>query len=712
MRGLWVLTVLGTAVVLTPPLEAQQEKARAPEGDRPLAGLVSKETAFYLEVRQPEAVADKLPELLRGSVLENYPFGLEKLRQQGTEPEAWMELLGLCLTPEGIKEARKIRGVAVAVRGPNATGGWDYVVLVRPGEGTVIPLMMRQHLAKEAAQPVDEVEGVAVYRCAATPGMVVAGGAMNAARMQREMQRRMMQQMQRMLRRQMPGAAINLQGDSAGTDFVMLPDLIVFGSPSLVKDAVVLLKGRGNVPALAETKDFADASKAFGNEPGVFLFGDLSVLEKQLGEGQFAWSGWLRHFVKGSVLTPVRGGLILDKDGLRVQLQTRTTDPKASPFLRCIAEAPANAQLFHFVPPRMEGAMALANPEGAERWHTLMEVCDAWVRSVHPAQQLPSKSIAELEGSLKLEFGKDVAGQIKHLLVAQGPERTDGSTPPLLGVFEAKDEETAKSLQDAALPKILEAICGEQIVPTVKEAKGRTVTVADLGKWGTLHVGRLGAVLVVGNEQDLVLDALTAGERKQGLLGEARIASAVAECKHAGVVMLVRPTLLTAMWNGQSFLARILAHMGTPRVEQFGQVPVRQFQFQIQVGGAGAQVVLPPPPGAAPAPQGAAQADNDRGFGLAPVLVSLTRDGGQVTLDARLTEGHPTLPRFLDYLVERGTEAGPFGQGAFPQPAIIAPAVPNIRQAIPALPVPQVPLPQPVPIQPPVLPVPPNQIEK
>jgi hypothetical protein len=336
MRGLCLLLVLGMACVLTPPLGSQEEKAPAKVAEKPLAGLVVNETALFLEVRQPEAVADKLPELLRGSVLENYPFGLEKLRQKGVEPEAWMELLGLCLTPEGAKEARKIRGLAVAVRGPNAAGGWDYVVLVRPGESTALALMMRQYLAKEGAEPVDDVEGVTVYRCVAPPGALVAGGAMNVARMQRELQRRMMQQMQRMLRRQMPGAAINLQGDGAGTDYVMLPDLIAFGAPSLVKDAVVLHKGRGNVLALADSKDFADASKTFGNEPGVFFFGDLSILEKQLGEGQLPWSGWLRHFVKGAALTPVRGGLTLEKDGVRVQLRSKATDPKASPFISCV----------------------------------------------------------------------------------------------------------------------------------------------------------------------------------------------------------------------------------------------------------------------------------------------------------------------------------------------------------------------------------------
>ncbi|MCS6975412.1 MAG: hypothetical protein NZM31_00200 [Gemmatales bacterium] len=715
MRSLCVLTVMGIACLLASPLAAQDRPASSKEGDKSLASLVGKETAFYLEVRKPDATAEKLSALLQGSVLENYPAGLEKLRQKGIEPEAWMEFLGLLMTPEGQKEARKLRGLALAVRGPNADGGWDYVTLVQPGDSTALALMLRQYLASQSAQPVEEVEGVAIFRCYEPSGIMVGKGMPNMARLQLEMQRRMMQQMQRMIQRQMPGAAIvNAQGNAV--DYVLLPDLIAFGSPALVKESVLLAKGRANMEVLADHKAFADAGKSFGEEAGVFFYGDLSVLESQLSKLEVnlqpAWTAWLRHFAKPSAVTPVHGGLTFDKDGPRVQIKMAVKDQEASPLVSFLPESPANAQLLHYVPSRLEGAILLANPEGQQRWKLLLDVCDAAVRSANPAMPSPSKRIAELEESLKVQFGKDVAGQIKHLVLAQGPERLDGSLPQLLGVFEVQDEETAKTLQSTVLGKILEAVSGQQVVPTIKEAKGRTLTVAELGSLGTIHVGRQGAVLVVGNDQELVLDALTAGERKQGLLGEARVAAALSEVKGAGTVVLARPSLLWQMANGTSFVARLLTDPNAQQVQRVG--PFGQVQFQIQFNNAGgAQAILPAPPGAAPAQPGG---NEDQGFALAPVLISVTRSGNQVTLDARLTEALPTLPRFLEYLAERGSGViqgpGPFG-GAGPQPLIIRPAAPNIRQAIPAVPAPAVPpLPQPVPIQPPGLPAPPNQIEK
>lgn len=709
MRSVLVLA-MWLAVLIAPPLSAQEGQP-----DKPLAGLVSQETAFYAEVRRPDVLAAKLPELLRGTVLENYPFGLEKLREKGIEPGPWAELLGLLLTPEGQQEARKMRGLAVAVRSPNAMGGWDYVVLLQPGDSTVVNLFLRRHLASEQAQLAEEVEGVPVYRCLALSETFAARrkGNLpgNVLRMQMEMQRRMMQQMQRMIQqRGIAPALVNPQAQYV--DYALLPGLIVFGSPELVKEAVALAKGRAALAVLADNKGFQEAANNHGPEAGVLLFGDLNVLEAQLSRVdpglQPAWSGWLRHFVKPSSLKAITGSLTLDKDEPRLRLKIGQQGDQPSPLIACVPEAKVNPALLHYVPTRLEGAMLMANPEGERLWKVLLEVCDAWARTTQPGGQPPSRRVAQYEEHLKIQFGKEVAGRIKHLVLAQGADTFDGSLPRLLAVVEAADDEAAKGLVEPVLAKILEAVSGEQIVPTVKEVKGRTVMVAEVPNLGTLCTCRQGAVVVVGNDQDVVLDALAAGERKQGLLGEARVAKAVAEAEGAGIVFLMRPPLLSRLANGEGFLARALTAWGSPQAHlpgpQFGPV-ANQIQFQVQIGGGQAGVVLPQPP--VPGPPAVAAGDREEGFALAPVLISVSREGRDLLVEARLTEILPTVPRFVDLLLEQEAGTNPFGMVPQFGPAVPGqPIRPNIRNAVPAVPaVPQ--LPVPVPIQPPELPKPP-----
>jgi hypothetical protein len=687
----WIGLGLSAWLSAAPLVLGQQGQA-----EQSLARLFSQETAVYLELRGPGQAAEKLAELLRGSVLENYPLGLAKLRERGVEIGAWVETLGLFLSPEGLREVQKFQGLALGLQASDAAGDSPYVLALRPGQSTAAALLLRQMLAQASAEPVEEVEGVTVYRCHLPRVASMQMMRADARGLQLQIQRQMAQikqQMRRMMQQQMPGAILPAW-EGVAVDFAWLPDLVVLGKPALVKEVLARAKGQAK-ESLADQQTFQQASREFGDKAGVFLYGDLRLVQTQLAKlegGQPRWSILLRQGIQPETMQPVSGGLTFDDDGPRLRLATSLSgEGGLSVWVRETAVPPV---LLHYVPARLQAALLLSHPKGQEAWQRLVTLAEAWMRAADPNQAGWGRRLAQLEDELKIKFGTEVWDRLEQVVLAQGRDKGDGSVPGLLGVFACADEETARQLLQQAWPKVLEAVSGQAVVPTVKEMQGRTVTSADLGTLGVISATRNGSVIVVSNDADLLNEAVTAGERKQGMLGEARIAAAIAQAEGAAVVLLARPQWLADFLYGRGMLAQSLFQPvaggpGVPGVVA-GVVQQGQIQMQIQIGGVG-PVVPPQVPGQA-------AAEPEEGFDLAPVVVSLRRKGKEVVLEARFSEARPGVARAVDFLLQRQADAvGPFAGGFVPPVR----AVPQIQIApLPAVPQPAVPLPA----QPPAVP--------
>lgn len=652
------------------------------------ASLLPARTALYVELRQPGTTLKELSGLLQGSCLADYPSGLQRLKQQGDISEVF-ECTGLLLTPEGLKDAQKFEGLALAILGPIADGGVEYVALLQPGESTSPGLLLRRYLADSDVQAAADVEGVKVYRHTSFS----ASGAGNAAA---RMQAMMMQQMPRMAPQgQFPGAG--MPTGAIETDIALLPGLIVIGSPAAVKETIAAAKSKGTGPRLAEDPAFQQASKTFGDRSGVFLHANLkglaAAMEKLEADKRPGWAGLLDP----AALPSASGGVTLVDGTVYFRFTSASAGELKSPLLQSLPTTAFKPELLHFVPTNMEAVVGLANPEGSKRWERVLELADAVIKASDANTRLPSRQVDRLEDDLKIKIGPDVAAKITQLVVAQGPAKSSGANGPLLIVLETSDEDAAKSLVTDGLPKVLAALLGQRVVPTVKEVGGRALHVADLGSRGTWSFSRQGNVIAVSSDTDLTSAALTAGEKKQGALADARIAAGLKATATAGLVLIARPAMLAGLARGES----PFGPMNIGRTVT--QAPGAPFAIQIAVGGGlgGPAPAQPPPLPPAPGQPAGRVADpaGDKKVedALPPLVLGLTRKGDQIVIEGRLLEPKVSLAKLVDRIIEPPA-AGPavpavpgFLQGQIQLPPFPAGGLPPAK----AVPVPGQPLPAP-----------------
>jgi hypothetical protein len=296
--------------------------------------------------------------------------------------------------------------------------------------------------------------------------------------------------------------------------------------------------------------------------------------------------------------------------------------------------------------------------DGAKRWQKLLAVADAVVKVPvprGPAKAVvvpPSEVMRDLEEKLKLNVGKDVLGRLTGAAVVVDAEAAGGPPSSPMLVLKATDAEAARFLEEQALPKLVGLTTGGEVpLPAREQVEGRRISTVAAGffpGWKALHYGRQGPFLVLGPDRKRVALALTAGGKKEGLLGEARVADAVKA--------LDRPVALGVASTGQGLVQLFKTSLGAPRDD-------RRF----------ASVAAPPPPGGRPAEKKPAKVPEEvekaaRELAkvvepLPPVVLSLARNPDALILEARQTSLRRVSARVINLWVEAALQQAIRGRG-------------------------------------------------
>lgn len=544
--------------------------APAPTQVKDPAELLPAGTLAYAEVRQPGRFAGEFAGLFEGSVLGDFPHSVAK-RLEGSKGQfprrGFGELggFGLLLSPEMVKEARRLQGMAVGLTGFK-DGQPEWLVVVLPGESNAPAFALRAFLANGEAVPAGEVEGVRLYRVRVVlvgrtitrpkgpppklpPGVKPPQGKPGRA------------------------AAPALREESGlGPVLAMTPGALFVGSPDAVKDAVHRLTGHGKGATLAGNKTFLQARKEVGSHPGLFAFAEpvqlLTALEKGLAETKdkgirvegaeaLAAVGKLINF---KAFRAVSYSLTLDKGTLRISKLALLDPAEKSPLLELLPSKPVKTTLFQFTPKDAVLAVALSNDNGEERWTRLVKLMDALAKLAGPRAPVPSEEIAKVEKALGVDLGKDVFGKISAAGFALGNLleapvrrvekkgkgfRTVSTSPEIPAVFvlQTADEETAGKLLEL-VPKVVSLFTGKEVKAVVKDIAGQKVYL--LGEESGRCYGRQGSTIVFGPDAKSVAQALANGAKGKGWLSNAKLAGRLEKEEASIFLAAVRPFSLLA----------------------------------------------------------------------------------------------------------------------------------------------------------------------
>jgi hypothetical protein len=546
-------------------------------------------------------------------------------------------VLSMFLSPEAIDEAGRIRGGFVALTGFSKENGPEIVGVLQPGGSNFPGLYLRAYLSFGQVQLVGEAEGVSMFQ-----------------------ERRRVY-----MKAQNPGAPA-FKEQNEGPVMARTPGGLVFGSSvGVVKDLLRRARGKDGDASLASVRAYKDAA-ALRQRPGLFAYADVAALSAHLDEWSksprpgfpFPWGTW-KTVLRPETMRSVTASLTLQNGNLEWQVRANLTGKGDSPLLGLLPDKPAPRELLHFVPADAMLALTAGTGDGEQRWKTFLNLLDELAKLGGEREaNLPSRKVREREENARLQVGKDVlavvTGAALVVEVGEGRDRKDRDRPrsPML-VLRAADAGAARGLEERGLPKLLGLMAdGPAPAPTQEEVDGQRISRVAADKVPgrmPLHYGRKGAVLVLGPDRKRVAEALAAGARKQGLLGEAKVAAALQDVDASAVAVGVVPP--------ERSLTELFTYLGTP-------APVMK-----RVGPPGAPAPAPPPP-RKEAPPGLEKSLKDLRKAvepLPPLVFSLSRQPESVVLELRQTGLRRVAPRVLDVWVEsilqRTLPGAGFGMG-------------------------------------------------
>jgi hypothetical protein len=506
------------------------------------ADLFPAEALAYLEFREPGPLAKEIAALVKGSVLENLPASIAKFREEHPTNQFWMfqsiGMSGIFASPEFIAELGRLQGAAVAMTGFTKDHEPEIAGFVLAGTSHAPTFIVRMYLTVEEVRIVGEEGGIQLFQERSLP---VRGGL---------------------------GARIDPIAPEAkdhGPTFALLPDGVVIGSSiQSVKDVIRRYQGKASAAALSSVAGFQDAAKLRG--PGLFAYADCARLvaafdgldPKALPLTDYEWRAF-KAFVNPKALRSLAAGLTLRNGDLELNTQLNLEPKERSPVLHFLAEQPADPSLLHAVPAGSLAAVTLRFPDGAKAWNQAVQLADALAQIEGKPENLwPSKALEELEKRLKVRFGPNLLAKVSGLALAfdlKG-DVAPGGTPLPLVVIRATDDAAAESLEQMA-PHLLGLLSRQEIgAPTREKVEGRAVySLSGEGlPWRTpLYYGRLGAVLVFGQSQKSIVEALQGVEKKQGMLGQPKVAEAIRKYEApiaVGAGSLREVLLQTLDWKG------------------------------------------------------------------------------------------------------------------------------------------------------------------
>lgn len=480
----------------------------------------------YGEVRQPGRLVEEIQKLFAGSVLGDVPKSFDKLRSDPRLGRIGMSegfIAGIFLAPEMARELSNLQGVGAAFAGFDPKGEPEFLVTVLPGKSNIPPFLMRMFLTMAPVRASETVENVPIYRLST----------------------------RRFRHDDVPS--------TDGPAFAMAPEVLLIGSPTLVKDALLRLNGK-KAGSLAELPVFQESVRAVESHPGLFAFANPPVIAQALkefirGPGAFALGASLIERLNPKAFQGIGYSLGLDK-GTFLFKEVVLLDKKEKSFLLELAPSqPLDRSLLGYAPKDAIFAAAFSNGDGEKRFRNARKTLADLDREQGFLVKL-GEALEQLEQKAELDLAKDVIGKIAGLGVAMGDplktpvRRVEEKGPgfhrvsvspelPLVIIVQAVDEEAATHLEKV-VPRVFGMFSGRPEEPTQRKLADRTIHQLKLGRDSAFY-GRHGKVLVLGPHESPVAEALAAGSKKQGLLSQPRLAARAKELDDAVALVLVRP---------------------------------------------------------------------------------------------------------------------------------------------------------------------------
>jgi hypothetical protein len=600
------------------------------------AELLPASTLASVELRQPARVARELAALLKGSAFEDMPGAVARFRaKQANAGEMWylsdLTAFSLFLSPEMLAEGGRFRGGILGLTGIDEEKGPRYVGVLLTGDSNVPAIFYRGQMTFGNVRQAGQCEGVSIYqerRVSYNYSPAAPGG---------------------------PAPPPTRTEHDSGPAMALLPGALVFGSPDAIKDVIRRWKGKSGDPSLANVSSYTAARKR-DDRPGLFAYADFAALAAAVEESipapersEAEWWAVLRRVLNPRAVPRGTAALTLHNGGVELQARLYAEGKEKSPLLGLFPDSKAPVELLHFVPRDALVAGAAGLGDGEKRWRDAVALCDALVKAAFPPGRqppfVPSAAVGEVERKLKLDLGKDVFGRVSGAAVWVASP--DGKRPggPVF-VLQGTDAKTARALEEEALPRLL-GLTGAG-APARADVDGQSlhsVAGAVLPGWKGLHYGRSGAVLVIGPDGKRVAEALAAGRKKGGLLGEETVAAGLKELDGASVTGVASlGGLLVELYKDSERCA-------SPRM-MGGPTPPP---------GAGA------PPGGIPATRVEPGKLSDRAekrakelasaLGpLPPLVFGLTRQPDAITLTVRQPQLRRVSARAIDLWVEAAME--------------------------------------------------------
>jgi hypothetical protein len=635
--------LLGTAVLVLGLADLAPAQVKDP------AQLLPADTLAYLELREPAQVSKEVASLIKGSVLEDMPATMARYRERMGNNQPWrlneIGMYGIFFSPEMIAEGARIQGGALAITGFSKEGEPTVVGICLSGDSHGPTFFLRGYLTMDQVHKVADAEGVALYRA----------------------------------RRMDFGAVKQIPGQpppppairESGPTFALLPDAVVIGSTTdSVKDVVLRFKGKHKAASLAEHRAFTEAAQ-LRERPGLFGYADLAALGSKLDESLKrdqdvrSWAYFLKEVINPKACGVAVASLTLRNGGLNLEARVSLNPKESSPLVGFLPDRKANLELLHFAPKDSVFVGTRSISDGEKMWERGMKLADRLAKDAGASGAAPSEQIGQVEKALDVRFGKDVIGKMRGVAVVinmRGSMPRNGPWMPML-VVEAVDADAANSFEEL-LPKLAGlAGGGEAPKPSSEQIQGQRIQSlpGERTPWrAPLHYGHRGAVLVLGHDRKLVAEALACGAKKEGLLGEEKVAAAVKE--------LDEPVAVGVGSLGRMALSWFLLEKKGPA----GQRPAIQ-EVAPPAKGLAPVKKLPAPGALAQAPAGdelvaaddePAGATEDKAVKdmmkviepLPPLVISLKRKPEVLVVEVRQTGLRTVSAKLIDVLIDLGAQ--------------------------------------------------------
>ncbi len=535
-----------------------------------LADLAPARTLAYFELHDSPALARELHTLIKGSYLQHPALLLANHTGKGRKvvnEEAL--LLAWFGSPEFIDEIGDWQGGFLALTGLTRSDEPEMVGVLRTGKSRMFPLALRMILLESSPtlHCIARVEGVPIFQIGDAdrrpqPEFAerLRSPAVQFARLLRSPRKPSLYQVA--LLDEAPVEEMD-EKPEFGCFVSLLPGAIAFGTtPEVLSDTIRRFKSKSASPPLATMPAFRAAAE-MRSRPGLFAWCDPprltrvindalrrelarrqdEVRRRPLAKGEKRDADKLREELRQAEIEHRRetrdwtflqkaGNLTgmhyatascsLDKGEFAFRIDARMKAKQTSPLLDLLANEKLSPNLLRAVPDDAFGLFALPLPDGAASMTRLLKLADTYVATNSEEIALPSKSLAELEKSLKLNLGRNILAKIRSAAVAvQLVEEKETSVYPVL-VLETVSDIAAADLENL-MPRLYSSD-GKHREPHLHTMEGQHVRSlsdksADASMTGLPpHYGRCGKILVLGWHRGRVAATLANASHKKDLL--------------------------------------------------------------------------------------------------------------------------------------------------------------------------------------------------